>query len=326
MANAIIDAYAHIGHPRFVTLAEYQGIMQRAGISRAVLCAFDSSPGLAEIHAGVSAEPGRFRGIGVPLGRDRAEMEAGIRAQLAAGFSGIRFSEADLKDRPWLLDKVAAAGCIAVIAGRVAEPTTAARLVACLEDNASARVVGCHFAGGGAPDGLASGPVAELLGHPRFHVVFSRQGGYAPQAIRAWAEAIVDRAGWRRVMWGSEVPVMFWRNETVAQAISWIDRLSPCAEDRAAFFSGNATRLYFDAPPRLAPLSLPFSEAERAAPVPATMWANALGIDQVVAGRLVAAWLAHGGDGTLGAFLESVLERSLGAEDLPGTRVPARDE
>jgi hypothetical protein len=86
-----------------------------------------------------------------------------------------------------------------------------------------------------------------------------------------------------------------------------VERLSPTSEERAAFHSGNAAKLYFSQPAAIAPLVLPFDPQTRARSFPATRWANGLPVDQALAGRMVYAWLAAGGKGNLGTFVEKLL-------------------
>lgn len=311
MSGPIIDAYAHVGMPRFVSVQDYIGVMDRGGIDRAVLCSFDSSPDLAAIHGAISQWSDRFRGLGVPLGRDKGEMEAAVRVQLAAGFSGIRLSDEDVRDRAWLLDIIAAHGAIAIVCGQVASADTARILLDYLEHKAEAVVIGGHFAGGGDPSAFTDGPVAALFHHPRFHVVFSRHGGFQASMIERWAEAIIKRTGWERILWGSEVPVLFWRNETIGSAMDWVKRLAPNTEERAAFFGGNAAKLYFSRPTPIAPFTMPFEPESRARSFPATILTSGLPIEQSIAGRLLHAWLAEGGEEGLGNYIEKLIDRSL---------------
>jgi len=310
----IVDAYSHTGLPRFQTVNDYRGQMRRAGIDKVVFSAFDSAPDLAGIHAAFTAEPKTFRGLGVPLGNDLAEIEAGARAQLEAGFSGLRLTEADVLERPTLGELAGAAGGIILAVGRLANPAYAMALRALLDQYPLLDVVGGHFAGGGTPADLDRPQIAGLFDHPRFSVVFSRHGGYPP-SIRDWAAALVGRLGWSRLMWGAESPVLFWRNETIPQALAWADFLGPAPAERAAFFGGNAQRIYFDRPFRPAPLQLPFDPATRRRPIHANLWMNGLPVRQDLAGRLVADWLASGGEGSLGQHLEAVLDRTLPALD-----------
>ncbi len=196
----LIDAYAHVGMPRFQSVADYEGVMARAGIGRAVLCSFDSSPDLAAIHTAISRSPDKFRGLGVLLGKDREEMESVVRAQLAAGFSGLRLTDEDVVERSWLLDILAAEDRIAIVCGQPSSDSTARALLANFERNPDAIVIGGHFAGVDNPRILAYGPAAMLFAHPRFYVVFSRHGGFPPAAVLTWAEAVVARTGWSRLL------------------------------------------------------------------------------------------------------------------------------
>jgi hypothetical protein len=158
------------------------------------------------------------------------------------------------------------------------------------------------------------GPVRDLFAHPRFAVVCSRQGIFPAPLIEAWAAALVERVGWKRLMFGTESPVLFWRDEAVAPTPRWMLRFKPDEAQRAAFFEDNAARLIFarpHAPPR--PLALPFDpwacEAKRDVP----MWPFGLTMDTALPARLIAGWIAWGGEarGPLGAYLGAVLDAGL---------------
>jgi len=263
-----IDAYAHVGMPRFQTVDDYRAVMADGGIDRAVLSLFDACPDVEGAHAALCRRPDTFRALGVPLGADESELRAGAEAQLAAGFSGLRLSDADVLERSWLLETLAERERMGVVCGRASAPECAEILVAHLERHPEAVLVGGHFGGADDPRVLERGPVAELFAHPRFFVVFSRHGGYPTPVVRHWAEAVVARCGWQRILWGSEAPVLFWRDETIQQAVAWVDQLRPTADERAAFFGGNARRLYFGAPAPLGPLRMPFDPWARATPRP----------------------------------------------------------
>jgi predicted TIM-barrel fold metal-dependent hydrolase len=309
----VIDAYAHVGPPRFPHIDDYRIVMAEAGIGRALLCSFDSSPDFVHLHAVLARWPTQFRVIGVPLGNDRAEVQAGVEAQLAAGFSGLRLTETDVMERPWLLERLGQAGAVTLVSGKLSAPAPASALLGYLERYPDAVLVGCHFAGGGEPAALQSGAAAALFSHPNFLVNFSRHGAFDPAKLEAWARAVIDRVGWQRVLWGSETPILFWRNETMASALRWCDRLAPTDAERRAFFSGNAERLYFSKDVRLDALQLPFDPQQRTVIRPAGMWPTGLPLDQRLAGRLVHAWLqlAPAERGTLQDYLETVLDRCL---------------
>ncbi len=313
----LVDAYAHVGLPRFMRVVDYQGQMEQYGIGRAVLSSFDSSPDLAAIHAAMTAWPERFRGLGVPLGEGRAEVEAGAHAQLRAGFSGLRLTDGDVVERGWLLDVLGAHGGGAIVCGATFSDACARALLGHLERQPACIVIGGHFAGVREPSALAGGALAALFEHPRFHVVFSRHGAFAPAALQSWADAVLAKTGWARVMWGSEAPVLFWRNETIGTALAWVERLAPSPDERAAFLGGNAARVYFSKPVRLAPLELPFAPQERMRPIPAGLFANGLAVDQALAGRLVQAWCEAGGDAPFGAYVARLLDAALGQQPRP---------
>lgn len=306
----IIDAYAHIGQPRFQSLGGYQQQMRSAGITAAVLCSFDSSPDLTAIHDGLTEPRSRFRGIGIPLGNDRDELTAAVTGQLAAGFSGIRLSGTDIAERSWLLELITAHGGIPLVCANAGDPVIAAVLVDHLGRSPDSRLVLGHF--GGLPDPvlLDTGVVADLFANPAVSVIFSRQGGY-PDHVRLRAERLVAVCGWRRVLWGSESPVLYWRNERLDAALSWIDELAPTREQRHDFLGGNARRLFFDSEPVVRPLTLPFDPWQRANVIRAFAFAKGVDLDQHTVGAIVQAWLADGQTGTFGEYTERLLKQAL---------------
>jgi predicted TIM-barrel fold metal-dependent hydrolase len=311
----MLDAYAHLGQPRFLGLDAYRRLMAAHGIEGALVCAFESCPDLAEVHRAIAADPQHFRGLGLPLGRDDREIAAGIRAQMAAGFCGMRLPATLVGERPGVLDLLAELGGIALVVGEHGLAAGAAALVGHLERHREAIVIGGHFAGPSDPGLLASNhAVATLFAHPRFFVVFSRQGFWPAAVIEPWARAVLAKVGWGRVVWGSEVPVLFWRDERLAEQIRWIDRFAPDAAAREAFTAGTLRRLVFDAPARpVRPLDLPYDpwalETKRKSPFAP----HGLDIEPEIVGRLIQGWLAEGGEarGTMVSYLERQLDRTL---------------
>jgi len=306
----IIDAYAHVGLPRFQSLAGYQQQMRAVGITAAVLCAFDSSPDLTAIHDGLSGPGNRFRGIGIPLGSDREELTEAVTGQLSAGFSGIRLSGADIAERSWLLEVITDHGGIPLVCANAGDPGSAAVLVDHLGRNPESRLVLGHFGGLPDPALLDAGVVAALFANPAVSVIFSRQGGY-PDHVRLRAERLVEVCGWRRVLWGSESPVLYWRNERLDTALAWIDELAPTQAQRQDFLGGNARRLFFDTEPVVRPLDLPFDPWERSNVVRAFAFANGVDLDQHTVGGIVQAWLADGQPGTFGEYTEQLIKQAL---------------
>lgn len=309
----MIDAYAHVGLPRFWSVEAYRSVMDEVGIERGLVCAFDCCTDLAEVHRAISLPGDRFRGLGLPLGRDRDEMERGIRAQLAAGFIGLRLSGADIAERPWILDLLGETDALPLICGGDALASGARNLVESLERHPGMVAIGGHFAGPTNVAVLDAGAVRDLFDHPRFNVVFSRHGHFDAALIEAWAAALLDRLGWERILWGSEAPVLIWRDAPVADTPKWIERFSPTPAQREAFFTGNAERLIFSRQPEIRPLDLPFDpralEIERDAP----MWPFGLPVDTRLCGRLVEGWIAWGGErrGPLRLYLAQILEQAL---------------
>jgi hypothetical protein len=104
---------------------------------------------------------------------------------------------------------------------------------------------------------VVEGVVRELLSHPRFFPIFSRHGGmgsrlaYPYKDFLPWVEQVIALTGWERILWGSEYPVLFWRDETLGSCQHWLSallgRLTP--EQGAGYLGGNAARVIFETPP-----------------------------------------------------------------------------
>jgi Amidohydrolase len=311
----IIDAYQHLGLPRFQSPEDALAAMDHSSITRAMVCPFETCPDLAGVHHAFTAAPDRFLGLGIPIGRDRREVEAVVAAQLRAGFAGLRLSGANVRDSPWLLDQIGDADGIALVCGDAGLADGARTVLRFLEEYPQALAIGGHFAGPTALTIFGARPaVAELFAHERFFVIFSRQTLFEPATLTSWVRELIDRVGWQRIMWGSEAPVLYWRDESLADATGWIERFNPTDRQRAAFLGGTARRVLFDRPrPAAGDLVLPADPLDLTVVRPAAMWPHGLDLDDVLAGRLVHAWLDHRGMqcGTLGQYLADLLDAAL---------------
>lgn len=178
--------------------------------------------------------------------------------QLALGIIGLRLMPDELRAHADLLPMVGEAGgwLFAINAHRQADTTR--QLLGWLEAYPQGRVAAPHFLestglAGACEDASA---VRTLLRHPRFHGIFSRHGGagagatYPHANLRAWVDDVMPLLGDTRLAWGSELPVLYWRDETLARARDWLGSLvSLTAAQRRAFLHDNAQAWFFAAPP-----------------------------------------------------------------------------
>ena len=130
---------------------------------------------------------------------------------------------------------------------------------------------------------------------------------------------LTPRSGQRsreRLVWASEAPVLHWRDESIETAMAWVDRFSPSAAQREAFFGATAQSRIFERPVApVAPLDLPFDPFDYLVSKSTPMWDFGLNLDSELPARLVAGWVAWGGSarGPLRHYLEDVLRTSLPA-------------
>ena len=271
--------------------------MAEANIDAAVLVAFGACADLRRIHSACKAYPERFRAVGVPLGRDRSEVESFLSAQLAAGFAGIRVEPRHIREQPWILDLVWRHDGFVYAVGDLSAEEHATTLLRALDSGGRRLVVAPHMAGCG--QGRAEEPRGawdELLGHERFAVIMSRQGAYPAAIAASWAEILVARVGLRRLMWGSEVPVLFWRDEFLLDALHWYDQLALAPDLRRDFLATNATRLLFERPVEVRPLNLPIRARYASGFRPRAGLPCRTVLSPETVGRLVHDWLKIGVD------------------------------
>jgi predicted TIM-barrel fold metal-dependent hydrolase len=245
-----IDAYAHIGQPRFVTVEQYLAVMDEHGIQKAMVAAADTCPDIREVSRAIVEYPQRFRAVGVPLGDTFVEIRASLEHQAECGFLGIRIFDRMIAEYPRLLQVMADLNLIPWVVGGPALAPAAGLLAEFLGGAEDRFVVAPHFAGAASPQLLeAPGPVRDLFAHPRLLVIFSRHGAYEAQLVRAWAAALVEKIGWKRILFGSEFPVCLWRNESYQSTLDWVKSLG-LDVDAEAFEGGNAARWLWERPVR----------------------------------------------------------------------------
>lgn len=243
-----VDAYAHIGLPRFITVEQFVKVMDRHGVQRAIVAAADTCPDLHEVSRAIVEYPERFRAVGVPLGSTFDEIAISLRNQARSGFIGIRIFDRMIVEMPGLLKVMGELNLVPYVVGGPGLSPAARQLAAFLEGGADRLVVAPHFAGAASPAVLeVPGPVRDLFDHPRLLVIFSRHGANDTQVIGDWARALIGRLGWSRILFGSEFPVCLWRNESYASTLEWVKTLEQPV-DEALFYGGNALRSLWNWP------------------------------------------------------------------------------
>lgn len=311
----LIDIYAHVALPRFLSLDECLALMDREGVEAAVLSTAETCPDTLGLSAAIMAHPDRLRAIGMPVGRSPAHLRDAIRAQLDSGFSGIRLPAAFVAANPDVLDLIGAAGAIALVVGERGLSAAAAHLVDFLQRYPASAVIAGHFGGPTDPAILETDPaVGALFDHPRLHVAFTRHGAMAHLPVEAWARALVARCGWQRLLWGSEWPVALWRDESYASTRDWALRLGPSAAELADFHANNARRLLFSAGPVAAsPLDPAWNVMDLRRPADVWLFPPSLDLSEERHRGLMAAYVAWGGErrGRYSAFVLEMAERGI---------------
>jgi len=252
------DAYAHVGLPRFASARDAWEVIQRWNIGHANFVLFPGSPDFEALLEVRRIAGDKVRLFGIPFGSDEEERRRYAELQVSWGVSGIRLMPFELEPHRVALEVMGEAGRWLFAINPYENEACAAQLLDWLERHPQGRIASPHFLRTDTIGSvLAKVPSFEgLLDHPRFFAILSRQGGagegspdpYVP--LHSWVEGIADRMGWDRLMWGSEFPVLYWRDELIDEAQGWLRRLLPHVTDEEwqKFTRDNTRRLFYDEP------------------------------------------------------------------------------
>jgi predicted TIM-barrel fold metal-dependent hydrolase len=310
----IIDAYAHVSLPRFLSAEECLRLMDRHGVEAAVLSTAETCPDLHELSRAAVTYPDRFRTLGMPLGATPARLREGIRAQLDSGFAGIRLPAPLIAANPDLLDLIGQAGAIALVVGERALVQAAALVADFLDRYPGCSAIAGHFGGPADPALLETDKaVSRLFDHPRLSVACTRHGALGHLPLEAWAAALVARVGWRRLIWGSEWPVALWRNETYRSTLDWALRFAPSHADLHAFRYDNAHRLFFNGAHAPRPLAAEWDLMAVRKKAEVWLFPPSLDIPEERHRRIMQAYEAWGGEhvGTYAEFFVAMAEKGM---------------
>ena len=322
--NRVIDIYGHIGLPRFTTAESFLRVMDDNGVGQALLSTAQFCPDLFELARAVSLAPQRLRALGLPLGPSRTEIRVSVEAQLREGFSGIRLMARAAQEDPELLEIIGRQGRFALVVAFEPWQPFAEQLVDFLDRYPESFIIGGHFAGPCDPALLErSAAMARLFDHQRFVVAFTRQGLMDPAVLLPWARALVERLGWRRILWGSEWPVALWRDERYVDTMRFVDQFEPTAAERELFFHDNAHRLIFAREgPREIVADASFDLMPHKVPSVIQLFPKALQLPEPLHQQVMTAYLddARYGSWRYSDFVRWLVERGLQAATAPGDK------
>ncbi|MFW5863815.1 MAG: amidohydrolase family protein [bacterium] len=268
MTEKIIDAYAHIGVPRFGSASDVLGVFDRWNIEKGVLVLGPGIPDLKSLETARDMAGDRIRYMGIPFGESDDQRRELCDIQIKIGISGMRLMPFEIHSNPYIMDRLGEAGLWLFAINPYGDMKMTRVLLDWLEKYPGGKIASPHFLIPETIDQRTDDPALfrELLSHPRFHAILSRHGGVGSQQdyphldLKPWVEEIAEIMSWDRLMWGSEFPVMYWRNEQIDTCRDWISNLGVemSEEDRAKYLGGNAQRLFFDAPaPAHEPVTIP---------------------------------------------------------------------
>ena len=299
----LIDCYAHLGLPRFLAAEEFLRVMDANRVESAIVCGAETCPDVDELSRAADMWPDRFRAIGMPLGKDEQEIRDAVKAQMDAGFLGIRIPAKTIVQQPELLDIMGQACAVPYVLGPDLFAHAALLLYQFLERYPSCYVCAPHFGGVASVSIFEELPHARrLLAHPRFLVIFSRQGAFDVTEIGSVATFFVEYVGWERMLWGSEFPVCLWRDETYQGTADWLGGVVQTSEAHRKMILFDNAKKYLLGPRATPParLDAKWDQMHLRTQAPVWLFSKAsIDVDEEVHRTLLLAYLSRGGDKTV---------------------------
>ena len=252
----LVDAYAHIGVPRFGSLENLSKYFERLNIKQGVLAL---GPGLPDFESIIKAKDkfgNDIRFMGIPFGEtEKQRLELG-ELQISMGISGMRLMPFEIEPNKELIGRLGEEGLWLFAINPYNSMEMTAYLLDWLERYPKGRIASPHFLIPETIEKRTEDKVLfkELLKHPRFHAILSRHGGvesnmpYPHVDLKPWVEEIVELVTWKRLMWGGEFPIFYERGEQPENVRDWMLNLGieMSEENKQNFYCDNALKLLFD--------------------------------------------------------------------------------
>jgi hypothetical protein len=230
----IADAYSHVGMPRYGGLADFAHNMEHFQISKSVMVLAKTVPDFSSLFTGIDAYPQTIRGVGIPFGQTEQQREDMVGIQLKAGVIGFRMEPAETLANPAILRTLGEHGKWLFAISPFQSEELSRIYLDWLDQYPLANIAAPHLL---YPQSVyaalkQSQEVRNLLRHPRFHAIFSRHGGtgstepYPHSDFLPWMAYVFEQTSIERIMWGSEYPVIYSRNESMPQCISWLKSIN----------------------------------------------------------------------------------------------------
>jgi hypothetical protein len=253
----LIDAYAHIGPPRFGTAEEVLAMFDRCGIEKGNLVLAPGIPDLEGLARARHAAPDRIRCFGIPFGPTPEQRLALAEIQVEFGILGMRLMHDEVRAYPSILALLVENERWLFAINPWDGQDTTRTLLQWLEAYPKGRIASPHFLTTRRMAEVTSdeGLLRSLFQHPRFFGMFSRHGGasrapYPHPDLRPWVDDVLSVMSWDRLLWASEFPVLYQRGERVDLARDWVRNLGLTVSPKHwdLYTRQNADRLFFSGP------------------------------------------------------------------------------
>ena len=249
----IVDAYAHCGLSKYQPIEKVREAMATAGVTRAVLVQhlgeFDNS----YIGSVVAADPQHFAGVLLIDHRQPDALGTLGKWHSTGHFQGIRLTAQAITESPDLLATAANLGMIIVLFA----PEGVRPIVKKLEEELRlapfTRLVITHLGNPSLENGDVAESARDVFRLAKFGNIFLQISGMAQfcpfphDELRPLIADAFTHFGPKRLLWGSNFPVVRTKEDYAADLRLLLDGKLPIPPDAIAKVAGeNAQRLWFN--------------------------------------------------------------------------------
>ncbi|NRA36505.1 MAG: hypothetical protein HRU15_00050 [Planctomycetes bacterium] len=225
----LVDAYMHVGEPRYGTAADVLATMDAHKIDKAVLVHGPFAPDLKAICEAHNLAADRLRCIGVPLAPwqgDETQAQELVDVMLDMGVIGFRIQNDEYLRCDYLFEQAGKQGRWIYAVNPHSDQAYTDYMLTWLDTYPQGRIMLPHHMHLDT-DIFELPGMHQLLSHERVFAIMSRYGGASKEEwphndLSPWVKKCVDIMGLDKLCWGSEYPVLYWRNEQIPETKKWL--------------------------------------------------------------------------------------------------------
>ncbi len=248
----IVDAYAHCGLSKYEPIEKVRAVMQKAGVSRAVLVQHMGEYDNSYIGSIVESDRGHFAGVMLVNHQSADAVEMLDRWRATGNFQGVRFPTDVFKTAPDLVSVAGDLGLVLVLYAPDGIAADVDEILKYLRLAPFTQIVVTHLGNPKLSGTHVDPSAAEVFRLAEFANAYLQISGmkmfcpYPHEPLFPFLSEAVKRFGTHRLLWGSNYPVVGEEADYQADLRLLLDGRLPMPDDAIPAVVGeNAKRLWF---------------------------------------------------------------------------------